>query len=196
MSIDEMIKVVFGQRYIKMYLLREGIVVGTYIRNISSTGWLLDKKLKKAWMIPPEGQMIQIKKSLVFFGSLEASHSYTFEEIKKNSNLKPLSWKNAGFPFLKPVFTPNNWTIEKTKFIFGKDKEGKRKQEYDFVDKEYKTYKPILPSLDLGMLYHYLTGHTIYLISKPPSEPKKDINWTFIVIGIMAVVALYYMFHK
>lgn len=193
MNLSEIGKKITGQRYLKMYLVRDGRVIKTLIREITESGWLLDKSLKMAWMIPPEGKLIIEGKASIFFGSLEAIHTLEYEYLYEHLELKDIfEWKegrNISIPYLKPKITKDTWSIEKGKFILSKD------EKYDFVSKIGKSYTPFLPSLDLNAVYNAMSGKAIALVMKPPEDKEhfdtKTIMW--IIVGLGLVLAFIYL---
>jgi hypothetical protein len=178
------------QRYIKMYLVREGTIIGEYIRGIKERGWILDKTHRMAWMIPKEGNLIKQKKCYFFFASLESIMPFKYDEIIKKDDLKGKFWDKSrefSIPFLRPAFYPGNWTIEKTKLVL---REGK---DYQIIDKMGKVYSPVLPTLDISALYEYLSAASIDMVMESPKS-RTDYKWVlYALAGIAILVFVYYI---
>jgi len=186
MGIKEFSKKLFSQKYLKMYLVREGNVIETYILGIQEKGWLLDTKKKCAWQIPAEGDLIRDKKCFFWFGSLESHQNFDFREIPLFTKTK----KEISIPFLRPKFYPNNWTFEKTKFVI------RKRKEISIIDDVKKIYTPVLNALDMGSLYQFLTGAAIELLMESQKEKKKQDWILWILIAGAAIVTIYFVFNK
>jgi hypothetical protein len=180
--IAEMWKKLFNARYIKMWLVREGIIIGTYIIGIKNTGWIIDKNIKMAWKIPKEGEMFRRGKHLFFFATLESIENFKFEKIDE-------LWKEKeeiSIPLFRPKFTEKEWTIEKTSVVIRKGSKEK------IVNKVGTSYKAKLPMLDIPALFQYLEGDTIRMIAASAKQKKNDewLKWLIIIGAIIVVIWL------
>lgn len=192
-SLAETGKRILNMRYLKMYLVRDGLVIGTYIRDIKETGWILDKSLKMCWKIPSEGEMIKTGKCSWFTGSLESIRTLEWKDIKK-PELKGKWWDTiteGGIPFLRKPFHSKKWSNDKLKFITGE------KKEIQYIDKMGTTYTPVLPMLDMGSLYLWLTGSTLKLIMESAIKEKKNMDLLiYAALAIGAILFIYFFVKK
>jgi hypothetical protein len=197
-SLTELIYIILRRPYYKMLLVKEGLTIGRYIGKIHTRKWIIDTKLKYAWMIPDEGKMIRFKKCFLFFASLESIQPFKFENINDSKVLEECikegmisetkEWALT-FPipsWKQPVISKEKTIIpqkQSTKIILRKGKkEGT-------IEKIGKTYTVVKAELDIAMLEDWLTSDVVdWILESPKKKNDKWIKWAIIAIVVIMIV--------